>query len=41
MGLLIQWQSAAVILERDNDMTPNVFMRVLASPGQPILLVMV
>jgi len=41
MGLLIQWQSAAAILEHDDDTTPNVFMHVSASPGWPILLVMV
>jgi len=41
MGLLIQWQSAAAILERDDDTTPNVFTRVSASPGRPISLVTV
>ena len=41
MGLLIQRQSAVAILECDNDMTPNVFTCVLASPGRPILLVTV
>jgi len=35
MGLLIQWQSAVAILERDDDMTPNVFTCILHLQASP------